>query len=72
MSEMQFENPENEFGRPPSREEGFDLAGKLVAWGLVGNRQQATYALIGLAVLALIVGFFFLGSGGNEAPPLLP
>lgn len=72
MSDLRFDTPDNEFGRPPTREQSFDLAGKLVEWGMVGSREQATYVLIGAAALAIVAAFFFLGSGGSDAPPLLP
>lgn len=72
MTDLQFDTPENEFGRPPTREQGFDLTGKLVEWGMVGSREQGTYILIGIAALAIVVALYFLGSGGSDAPPLLP
>lgn len=72
MSDIRFDTPENEFGRPPQREQGGDFADKFVTWGLVSSREQAMYILIGIAVVALIAAFFFIRGGGSDAPPLLP
>lgn len=74
MSDMQFNTDETaEFGRPPEQKQGFDLSGKLIQWGLVADRQQASYVLIGIAGLALVAALFFMFSGGGgDAPPLLP
>ena len=59
MGEMQFQtDDQNEFGRPPQQSAGADLTGKLVTWGLVSNRQQAEYMMIGLAVLIAVIAFF--------------
>ena len=69
---VQFENQGEEFGRPPQASSGFDLTGKLVQWGLVSNATEAQYALIGLAVIALLIAGFFLfgfGGGSNIPPP---
>ncbi|MBI5644716.1 hypothetical protein HY970_01325 [Candidatus Kaiserbacteria bacterium] len=71
MSDLQFDTPDNEFGRPPEAKPGFDITGKLVEWGLVSSRQEAQYVLIGVGVLALIAAFFFMRSGGSSAPVLL-
>mgnify|MGYP003394611279 CR=1 FL=1 len=68
MSDIQFETGQNEFSRPPTESGGFDIAGKLVAWGLVSNRQEATYVLIALGVLALILAFFLIRSSGSDLP----
>lgn len=72
MSDLRFDTQDNEFGAPPQQTAGFDLAGKLVQWGLVADRQQATYALIGIAVLALVAAFFFIRSSGADLPPPPP
>lgn len=72
MSDLRFDTQDNEFGAPPQQSQGFDLAGKFVQWGIVADRQQATYALIGLAVLALVVAFFFIRSMGGDLPPPPP
>lgn len=74
MSDLQFDDSQSEFARPPEQPSGFDLSGKLVEWGLVSNRQEATYVLIAIGVLAVIVAFFVfrVGGGGSDAPPLLP
>lgn len=68
---MRFEDQGDEFGAPPERSGGFDLSGKLVAWGLVSSRQEAQYVLIAIAVLAFVGAAFFMirGSTGNLPPP---
>lgn len=72
MSDLRFDTQDNEFGAPPQQSQGFDLASKLVQWGIVADRQQATYALIGLAILALVVAFFLIRSSGGDLPPPPP
>ncbi len=72
MSDMRFDTSNDEFGQRPVSQPGGDFADKLVAWGLVGDRQTAIYTLIGIGAIALIVAFFFFTSGGSDAPPLLP
>lgn len=72
-NQVQFENQGEEFGRPPV-ENGFDITGKLVSWGLVSSRQEAQYVMITVAVLALVAAFFLFtrSGGGGEAPPPPP
>lgn len=72
MNNIQFDTPDNEFGQPQREAAGFDLTGKLIAWGLVSSRKEAQYVLIAVAVLALVGAFILLRSGGAEPPPLLP
>jgi hypothetical protein len=72
MTDLQFDNTENEFGRPPVASAGFDITGKLVGWGLVSTRQQAEYVLIGLGVLVLIIAFFVYHGTGSSLPPPPP
>ncbi len=55
MSEMQFDTPDDEFGRPPEQKPGIDIMGKLVSWGLAKDRQQAQYVLLGVAVVAIVL-----------------
>jgi len=70
MSDLQFENQNNEFGRPPEEAAGFDLSGKLISWGIVNNRKEAEYALMAMAVFALVVAvYFFFSSSGSTPPP---
>ena len=68
MPEMKFEEQADEFGRPPQQSAGADLTGKLVAWGLAANRQQAEYILLGVGVAALLLALYFLFSGGSDLP----
>ncbi|HEY4488844.1 MAG TPA: hypothetical protein VJB97_04990 [Candidatus Paceibacterota bacterium] len=72
MGEMQFESDqENEFGAPPVRNQT-DLTGKLIAWGLASNRQQAQYLMIGAFFVILIVAIWIYATSGSEAPAPLP
>ncbi|MBI4088083.1 hypothetical protein HY418_01735 [Candidatus Kaiserbacteria bacterium] len=73
--EVRFENQGEEFGRPPQEAVGFDLAGKMVQWGLVASRKEAEYVLIGVGVVALLIAIFIFwsgASGGHAAPPPPP
>lgn len=72
MADLQFENQTNEFGRPPEASGGFDITGKLISWGLVSNRKEAEYLLIGVAVVALLAAFFFYRSTAGSLPPPPP
>ncbi len=54
MSDVQFENQGDEYGRPPVQPAGTDLTGKLISWGIAKNRQQASYVLGGVGVLAVV------------------
>ena len=72
MSDLRFDTGDNEFASTRDTSSGFDLAGKLVEWGLVSDRQQATYVLIGTGVLALIIAFFLFRSSGSDLPPPPP
>lgn len=70
MSDLQFDTGQNEFGPPRVEKSGMDISGKLVEWGLVSNRQEASYVLIAIAVLALIAAYFLYSSlsGGSDVP----
>jgi hypothetical protein len=70
MSEMQFQDQADEFGRPPVASGGFDLSGSLIKWGIVSTRQQAEYVLMGDAALAIVVAIFVYvsGSGVSDVP----
>jgi len=59
MGDLRFDtDQQEEFGPPASRPFGGDLTGKLIAWGLVSNRRQAEYLMIGFAVLIAVIAFF--------------
>ncbi|OGG78146.1 hypothetical protein A3F56_03645 [Candidatus Kaiserbacteria bacterium RIFCSPHIGHO2_12_FULL_55_13] len=59
MGDLRFDSDQQEeFGPPAARPSGSDLTGKLIAWGIVSNRQQAEYVMIGLAVLIAVIAFF--------------
>jgi hypothetical protein len=74
MSDLQFDGSANEFGAPPSQSIGTDITGKIVAWGLASNREQAQYVLVGVVAVLLVLAFILykMVSGGSSAPPLLP
>jgi hypothetical protein len=72
MTDLQFDNQTNEFGRPPEASNGFDITGKLINWGFVSNRKEAEYVLIGVAVVALLAAFFFYKSSAGSLPPPPP
>lgn len=72
MSELQFDNQNNEFGRPPEESSGFDLSGMLISWGIVNNRKEAEYVLMALAVVALLVAAYFFFSSSSSTPPPPP
>ena len=58
MGDLRFDTDQEEFARPVSPTSGTDFTGMLVTWGLVSNRQQAEYVMIGLAVVIAIIAFF--------------
>ncbi|MDO8576459.1 MAG: hypothetical protein Q7R90_04030 [bacterium] len=59
MGDLRFDSDQQEeFGRPAGSASGGDLTSKFIAWGIVSNRQQAEYVMIGLAILIVIVAFF--------------
>lgn len=68
--QIKFDTPADEFGRPPQESAGSDITGKLVQWGFVATRQEAQYALVGVAAIALIVAYFLYRgvSGGSDVP----
>lgn len=73
MSEMRFEDQQNEFGGPPVAGGGFDMSGKLIAWGIASSRQQAEYFLIAIGILAFAIAVFvYMSSSGSSAVPTEP
>lgn len=73
MSEMRFEDQQNEFGRPPAPPVGFDISGRLVTWGIASSRQQAEYILAAIGVLVLAIAIFvYIGSSGTSNVPTEP
>lgn len=72
MSDLRFDTGDNEFATSRETPQGVDITGKLVAWGLVSDKQQASYVLIGIAVLAFIIAFFFIRASGSDLPPPPP
>ena len=49
---------------------GADFTGKLIKWGFVSTRQEAQYALIGVAIVVLVLAYVLYGrlSGGSSVP----
>jgi hypothetical protein len=71
--QIKFDTPADEFGRPPQQSAGSDITGKLIQWGFVSTRQEAQYALVGVAVVALILAYFLYGKlGGGSSVPTEP
>jgi hypothetical protein len=70
MSDLRFDTGADEFGAPRVQQQGSDISTKLVEWGLVSNKQEATYVLIAATVLVLILSYFAYSyfSGGSEVP----
>lgn len=61
MGDVQFDQDNaNEFGSPPAYSSDSGMTAMLIKWGIVGSEQEAQYVLIGVAVVALILTFFFL------------
>lgn len=58
MGELRFDSEGDEFRRPEGANSGRDFTGMLIKWGLVSNRQQAEYVMIGLAIVIAVVAFF--------------
>lgn len=69
-SGVRFDVENEDFGRPPQRDAGFDMTGKLVEWGIVETVEQAQYVLVGVGIFVLLLaGYFFMHSGGAVPPP---
>ena len=50
--------------------QGTDFTGKLIAWGLASNRQQAEYLMIGAALAVLVIAYLVYSWGTtSELPP---
>lgn len=64
MADVQFDSDQtNEFGKPPQQKA--DFASKIISWGLVSSRKQAEYAMIGLAIVIIIIAFFVYRAAGG-------
>ena len=70
--EMSFNDGTDEFSTQRPQEAGFDLTGKLIAWGLVKTRDEAQYVMIGVAAVAILLAGYFFMSGGSHLPPPPP
>lgn len=58
MSDIRFESPDDEFGPHSRQGGGLDIGAMLIRWGVASDRRKAEYILIGIAVSALVLGFF--------------
>jgi len=66
MNDFRFSSDQsNEFERPSGRQ-GFDLSGMFIKWGIVKNRKQAEYVMIGIIIV--VVAIIFLQWRGSGAP----
>ena len=67
MADMQFnsdqQNEFTEYSQP--RSQGFDLTGMLIKWGIVSDRKQGEYILLGVAVLVIAIAFWMFASGDS-------
>lgn len=46
-----------------------DLLERIISFGIVKNRTEAQYLLLGVVVIAVIASIFLLGSGGSDLNP---
>ena len=56
--------------RRTSQRRNFSLTRKLINAGLAKNEQQATYILIGVVVVSMLIAVWVLHSGSSETPPI--
>ena len=54
MTDLRFNDDGSEFARRPVAVNS-GITGVLIRWGLVKTRQQATYVLVAVGILALFV-----------------
>jgi hypothetical protein len=69
MADIRFESDTDFDVRRLQQKSRFDLIGMVVRTGFAKNRQQASYVLLGVAVVAAIIAFVFWPSGRGDAPP---
>ncbi len=71
MEGIQFDEPTYGMStRRPQQNKG--LTAWLLKKGIAKDRQQAQYILIGVAVVAVVVGFLFISQSGGEIPAPSP
>ncbi len=69
MGDIKFDDGSQEFSAPPTQAKGADLSGKLIAWGMAKDRQQAQVILIVVLVVAVLgIMYFMFFSGGSDVP----
>lgn len=67
--DIKFNDGTEEFGAPPQRSQGSDIAGMFIKWGLAKDRQQAQTVMLVIAGLALLAAAYFMFfSGGSDVP----
>lgn len=70
MSNVQYDDGTQEFGAPlSSRSAASGLADILVKRGIAKDTKQAEIMLIGVVVVAMMVGFFAYRSMGTSSLP---
>ncbi len=67
-ADLQF-NEDQEFARPTAAAQSPVLARLVLKTGIVSTREQANYALLGIAVIGILFTFFMLFSGGSMSAP---
>ena len=71
--EIKFDDSTGEFGAPPTRPKGADIAGMIVSWGLAKDRQQAQTVMIVIVGVALLgAAYFMFFSGSSSDVPTTP
>lgn len=71
--EIKFDDSTQEFGAPPTRPQGADIAGMIISWGLAKDRQQAQTIMVVIVGLALLgAAYFMFFSGGASDVPTTP
>lgn len=70
---IKFDDGTEEFGAPPTRPQGADVAGMLISWGLAKDRQQAQTVMVVIVGLALLgAAYFMFFSGSSSDVPSTP
>jgi len=59
MSDVQYEN-QGWMQQSKQPEKKTDFTDRLVKWGVASDRKQASYILLGVALMALLIAIFFM------------
>lgn len=69
MADIRFQNPGDEFYRPAQARSG-GLPAFIIRLGIARDVKTANYILLGIAIVAILVGiFFYARSGPAESRP---